>query len=41
MTEYDAFIELYDDVYADAMAEAAQWYQDQGCVSLQAQFDAE
>ena len=41
MTEYDAFIELYDDVYADAMAEAAQWYQEQGCVSLQAQFDAE
>ena len=41
MTKFDEFTALYDTVYADALAEAAEWFQGQGCVSLQEAFDAE
>ena len=40
-SKFDEFIALYDDVYADALEEAAEWFQEQGCVSLQEAFDAE
>ena len=41
MSKFDEFISLYDNIYTDALEEAAEWFRAQGCVSLQEAFDAE